>query len=32
MKTVIALASIAVLGVTLTGCIEVTPSSDEVDK
>ena len=32
MKTAIAIASIAVLGVTLTGCIEVTPSSDEVQQ
>ena len=32
MKPFIALASIAVLGVTLTGCIEVTPSSDEVQQ
>ena len=32
MKPFIALASIAVLGVSLTGCIEVTPSSDEVQQ
>ena len=32
MKPFIALASIAVLGVTLTGCIEVTPSSDEAQR
>lgn len=32
MKPFIALASIAVLGVTLTGCIEYTPSSDEVQQ
>jgi hypothetical protein len=32
MKTVIAIASIAALGVTLTGCIDITPSSDEVQQ
>ena len=32
MKPFIALASIAVLGVALTGCIEVTPSSDEAQQ
>lgn len=32
MKPFIALASIAVLGVTLTGCIEYTSSSDEVQQ
>ena len=32
MKTAIAIASIAVLGITLTGCIEFTPSSDEVQQ
>jgi hypothetical protein len=32
MKTAIAIASIAALGVTLTGCIEATPSSDEIQQ
>lgn len=32
MKPFIALASIAVLAVTLTGCTEFTPSSDEVQQ
>lgn len=32
MKPFIALASVAVLGISLTGCTEYTPSSDEVQQ
>lgn len=32
MKTIVSVAAIAALGLTLTGCIETTPSSDDVQR